>query len=138
MLALEGYYDGENIQALEEIHAQKNQKLIITILDEFVEEVPKAKSTQTVRGCWPSMQTQVCGAGKISVPANRFQNGVCLPAAFLHDIGIRYTKSVADGCCIVPEVMETEMLKRVQFSRHAAFADCTPDRTFIFINTGCI
>ena len=50
MLALEGYYDGENIQALEEIHAQKNRKLIITILDEFVEEVPKAKSTQTVRG----------------------------------------------------------------------------------------
>ena len=50
MLALEGYYDGENIQALEEIHAQKNQKLIITILDEFVEEVPKAKSTKTVRG----------------------------------------------------------------------------------------
>ena len=49
MLALEGYYDGENIQALEEIHAQKNQKLIITILDEFVEEVPKAKSTKTVK-----------------------------------------------------------------------------------------
>lgn len=50
MLALEGYYDGENIQTLEEIHAQKNQKLIITILGEFVEEVPKAKSTKTVRG----------------------------------------------------------------------------------------
>ena len=50
MLALEGYYDGENVQTLEKIHAQKNQKLIITILDEFVEEVPKPKSTQTVRG----------------------------------------------------------------------------------------
>ena len=50
MLALEGCYDGENIQALEEIHAQKNQKLIITILEELGEEVPKAKSTKTVRG----------------------------------------------------------------------------------------
>jgi len=50
MLALEGYYDGENVQTLGKIHAQKNQKLIITILDEFVEELPKKKSAQTVRG----------------------------------------------------------------------------------------
>ncbi len=50
MLALEGYYDGENVQILGKIHAQKNQKLIITILDEFVEELPKKKSAQTVRG----------------------------------------------------------------------------------------
>ena len=68
MLALEGYYDGENIQTLEEIHAQKNQKLIITILDEFVEEVPKAKSTKDGKGdagqvCRPKF----AGAGEISV-----------------------------------------------------------------------
>lgn len=41
MLALRGYYDGNSVQALEEIHAKKNQKLVITILDEFIEEEPE-------------------------------------------------------------------------------------------------
>lgn len=50
MLTSEGYCDGENVQILGEIHAQKNPKLIITILDEFAEELPKKKSAQTVRG----------------------------------------------------------------------------------------
>lgn len=50
MLALEGYYDGENVQTLGKIQAQKNQKLIITILDEFVEELPKKNNAQTARG----------------------------------------------------------------------------------------
>ncbi|MCM1155156.1 MAG: hypothetical protein NC314_01160 [Roseburia sp.] len=50
MLALEGYYDGENVQTLEKIHAQKNQKLIITILDEFIEEKPKERIRQTAKG----------------------------------------------------------------------------------------
>lgn len=50
MLALEGYYDGENVQALGNIQARKNQKLIITVLDEFIEELPKKKSVQTARG----------------------------------------------------------------------------------------
>ena len=50
MLALEGYYDGENVKTKEKIQAQKNQKLIITILDEFVEELPQKKNSQTARG----------------------------------------------------------------------------------------
>lgn len=50
MLALEGYYDGKNVQTLGKIQAQKNQKLIITILDEFVEEFPQKKNGDTVRG----------------------------------------------------------------------------------------
>ncbi len=50
MLALEGYYDGENVKTIEKIQAQKNQKLIITILDEFIEELPPKKDSQTVRG----------------------------------------------------------------------------------------
>ncbi len=50
MLALEGYYDGENVRTVEKIHAQKNQKLIITILDEFIEEFPSKEDTQSVRG----------------------------------------------------------------------------------------
>lgn len=50
MLELEGYYDGENVQTLGEIHAQKNQKLIITVLDEFIEEFPKRKNEHNARG----------------------------------------------------------------------------------------
>lgn len=52
MLALQGYYDGNEVRALEQIHAQKNQKLIITVLDEFIEESAlrehKAKSARGV------------------------------------------------------------------------------------------
>ncbi|MCX4325683.1 MAG: hypothetical protein OSJ45_00060 [Lachnospiraceae bacterium] len=40
MFALQGYYDGNTVQALGKIHAKKNQKLIITVLDEFIEEEP--------------------------------------------------------------------------------------------------
>lgn len=36
MLAVTGYYDGTSIQALEEIKAQKNQRVIITIMDDFI------------------------------------------------------------------------------------------------------
>ncbi len=43
MLALQGYYDGNSVQPLEKIHAKKNQKLVITILDEFLEETPENK-----------------------------------------------------------------------------------------------
>ena len=43
MLALQGYYDGQKIQTLEVIQAKKNQKVIITVLDEFVEEMPVRK-----------------------------------------------------------------------------------------------
>lgn len=38
MLALQGYYAGQKVQALETIQARKNQKVIITVLDEFIEE----------------------------------------------------------------------------------------------------
>lgn len=43
MLALQGYYDGQKIQPLETIQAKKNQKVIITVLDELVEETPNKK-----------------------------------------------------------------------------------------------
>ncbi len=46
MLALQGYYDGNAVQTLEEIHAKKNQKLIITILDEFIDEGTKSLSAR--------------------------------------------------------------------------------------------
>ena len=38
MVSLNGYYDGNTVQTLEKIQAKKNQKVIITILDEFIEK----------------------------------------------------------------------------------------------------
>ena len=45
MLALQAYYDGNAVQTLEKINAKKNQKLIIIVLDEFMDEAPKKNST---------------------------------------------------------------------------------------------
>ncbi len=45
MLALQGYFDGTTVQTLEKLHAKKNQKVIVTVLDEFIEEVPKQKKS---------------------------------------------------------------------------------------------
>lgn len=50
MLALQGYYDGNVVQTLEKIPAEKNQKVIITILDEFIEETPVNSKRQSARG----------------------------------------------------------------------------------------
>ena len=48
LAAVEGYYDGESIRTLEKVNARKNQKVIITILDEYVEEERPAAGS--VRG----------------------------------------------------------------------------------------
>ncbi len=71
MLALQGYYDGKSVQTLEKIHAKKNQKLVITVLDEYLEEEPE-KKMQSARGVLknyanPSMQSQERGAWKKAV-----------------------------------------------------------------------
>ena len=50
MLALQGYYDGNAVQVLEKIQAKKNQKLIITVLDEFMDAVPAREQKKTARG----------------------------------------------------------------------------------------
>ena len=39
MLAVQGYYDGGTIKPLEKITAKPNQRVIITIMDEFVEPI---------------------------------------------------------------------------------------------------
>ncbi len=39
MLAVQGYYDGVVFKPLEQINAKPNQRVIITIMDEFVEPV---------------------------------------------------------------------------------------------------
>ena len=37
MLAVQGYFDGEAIRPLEKIVALPNQRVIITVMDEFIE-----------------------------------------------------------------------------------------------------
>ena len=37
MLEIQGYYDGTSIRPLEKLNAKPNQKVIITVMDEFVE-----------------------------------------------------------------------------------------------------
>ncbi len=49
MFAVQGYYDGVNIKPLDNIVAKPNQKVIITIMDEFVEPV-KQVSKKSLRG----------------------------------------------------------------------------------------
>ena len=48
MVTIQGYYDGLNIQPMEKIHAKKNQRVTITIMDEFVE--PKKKPQKDLKG----------------------------------------------------------------------------------------
>ncbi len=49
MISVQGYYDGEAIMPLEKIAAKPNQRVIITIMDEFVEPV-KAVRKKGMRG----------------------------------------------------------------------------------------
>ena len=49
MLAVQGYYDGVAIRPLEKIAAKPNQRVIITIMDEFVEPV-KTNRKKGMRG----------------------------------------------------------------------------------------
>ncbi len=49
MLAVQGYYDGFSIKALEKIVAKPNQRLIITVMDDFIEPDEKIKK-KSMRG----------------------------------------------------------------------------------------
>lgn len=49
MLAVQGYYDGTAIRPLEKITARPNQRVIITIMDEFVEP-DRAEPGKGMRG----------------------------------------------------------------------------------------
>ena len=40
MLAVQGYYDGVAIRTLETLVAKPNQRVIITVMDEFIEPQP--------------------------------------------------------------------------------------------------
>ena len=62
MVAVQGYYDGTTIKLLEKITAKPNQRVIITIMDEFVEPV-KAGERKGMRGAL-SCRSGTSGKGK--------------------------------------------------------------------------
>ncbi|MBR6029562.1 MAG: hypothetical protein IKP40_10815 [Clostridia bacterium] len=49
MVAIQGYFDGVTIRPLEELIAKPNQRVIITVMDEFVEP-DKLKQPKGLRG----------------------------------------------------------------------------------------
>lgn len=49
MLTVQGYFDGTAIRLLEKMTAKPNQRVIITVMDEFVEPAKKV-STKSIRG----------------------------------------------------------------------------------------
>ena len=62
MLAVQGYYDGVTIKPLEKITAKPNQRVIITIMDEFVEPVAPVRKKR-MRGVL-ARQTGIKRKGK--------------------------------------------------------------------------
>lgn len=46
MYSLQGFYDGTTFQTLEKVSVQKNQKVIITVLDDFQEEKTSSKNSK--------------------------------------------------------------------------------------------
>lgn len=51
MLAINGYFDGESFQPLEKISAKPNQRVIITIMDEFInpDEISNQDSLEALK-----------------------------------------------------------------------------------------
>ena len=66
MLAVHGYYDGTAIKPLEDVIAKPNQRVIITIMDEFVEpaKTPLKKGRRGVLSQYadPSLREKEKGA----------------------------------------------------------------------------
>ena len=50
MEALQAYFDGNTVKTLGNVKLKKNQKLIITVLDEFLDGVPKKETGKSARG----------------------------------------------------------------------------------------
>ena len=49
MLAVKGYFDGTVIKLLENFEAKPNQKVIITIMDEFIDNDDNGKRNKTLK-----------------------------------------------------------------------------------------
>ena len=50
MLAVQGYYDGNTIRIPDGLRIRKNQKLIITVLDEFAEQEAEKPTGVSLKG----------------------------------------------------------------------------------------
>lgn len=49
MMAVQGYFDGVNIRSMEQISIKPNQKVIITVMDDFVDSA-NIHSKKSMRG----------------------------------------------------------------------------------------
>ena len=74
LAAVKGYYDGESIRALEKVNARKNQKVVITILDEYIEDekhsVPESARGMLAEYANPALWEQEEGAWERAVNEN--------------------------------------------------------------------
>ncbi|MBR3623535.1 MAG: hypothetical protein IKN43_09345 [Selenomonadaceae bacterium] len=57
MIAVNGYYDGQAFKPLEKVTVQKNRRVIITVLDENIENIneddnERIKKIKKLRGCF--------------------------------------------------------------------------------------
>ena len=50
MLAFNGYYDGAAVRPLEKMDAKPNQRVIITVMDEFIEPQEENARSHSLRG----------------------------------------------------------------------------------------
>ena len=50
MLAFNGYFDGAAVRPLEKLDAKPNQRVIITVMDEFIEPLAESARPQSLRG----------------------------------------------------------------------------------------
>lgn len=50
MLAIQGYYDGNTIRTFEKVSAKPNQRVIITFMEDFIDDPPRENAPKSVRG----------------------------------------------------------------------------------------
>ncbi len=50
MLAINGYFDGAAVRPLEKIDAKPNQRVMITVMDEFIEPLAEDTRSHSLRG----------------------------------------------------------------------------------------
>ena len=50
MLAVHGYFDGAAVRPLEKLDAKPNQRVIITVMDEFIEPLTENEQHHSLRG----------------------------------------------------------------------------------------
>lgn len=56
MIAVPAYYDGTNIKPLEAVSIKQNQKIILTIMDEYVDVEPKTTAASASMEAFHNLQ----------------------------------------------------------------------------------